>query len=188
MQPAQKNETQTSERYIYVRVSSKEQTTDFERQIALLHNRYSDHRLVTDIGSGINFKRPGLRTLLERSRRGLVREIVFTQRDRLCRFAYDLLSHIFTLIVVFADADSAPSGIQELSEDILATNTVFVCRMQGRRVAEYRRARKEKETQAHEVIEESKTNHEGPSDEEFKSSPLSEQYSEEFVTTMDGVR
>jgi len=192
-QPAPQNETQTPEKYLYARVSSKKQTQDLERQITLLQHRYTDHRLVTDIGSGINFKRPGLRTLLERSRRGLVKEIVFTHRDRLCRFAYDLLSHIFTLngtalIVVFADTDSSASGLKELSEDILAINTVFVCRMQGRRAAEYRRARKEKETQARKNFEEGETGHEGLSDEESEDSPLSEQYSEESVTTMDGVR
>src|SRR5215212_5818780 len=53
--------------YIYARVSSAKQKADLERQKELLHNKYPQHELISDIGSGINFKRPGLRSLLELS-------------------------------------------------------------------------------------------------------------------------
>lgn len=134
--------------YIYARVSSKKQEKDLERQVQLLRARYPSYPVITDIGSGINFKRSGLRTLLERSRRGLVKEIVLAHRDRLCRFAFDLLSYVFKLndtqiIVVFSESEPSTSSLYELSEDILAINTVFICRLQGRRAAEHR---KQKET------------------------------------------
>ena len=72
--------------------------------------------------------------------------------DRLCRFAYNLLEHVFILngikvIVVHTEDDTSNSAAQELSEDILAINTVFICRMQGRRAAENRRRRRDQQRQ-----------------------------------------
>ena len=56
-------------------------------------------------------------------------------RDRLCRFAYDLIEHIFkhhgTKITVESDDASSPEG--ELAEDVLSIITVFSARMYGRR-------------------------------------------------------
>ena len=63
--------------YIYTLVSSAKQKADLERQKQFLLNKYAQHELVSDVGSGINFKRAGLRSLLERSRRGLVKEVTF---------------------------------------------------------------------------------------------------------------
>ena len=63
--------------YIYAQVSSAKQKADLERQKQLLLNKYPQHELVSDVGSGINFKRAGLRSLLECSRRRLVKEVTF---------------------------------------------------------------------------------------------------------------
>ncbi|CAG8524687.1 3722_t:CDS:2 [Cetraspora pellucida] len=46
--------------YVYARVSSSKQKTDLEQQQEFLLTKCSQHKLVSDIGSGINFKRPGL--------------------------------------------------------------------------------------------------------------------------------
>ena len=129
--------------FLYARVSSVKQKEDLERQKQLLSSRYPTYELISDIGSGVNFKRPGLKTLLERTSRGMVSEIVVTHRDRLCRFAFDLIQYILSLhttklVVLF---DDATSDEHELSQDILAINTVFICRMQGRRAAIHRRER-----------------------------------------------
>src|SRR5215217_90790 len=133
--------------YVYARVSSTKQRPDLERQRELLHTRFPYHTVVTDIGSGINFKRHGLNSLLEQSSRGLVEEIVVTHRDRLCRFAFELLENVFQLhgtkLVVLFHEDASESGIAELAEDLLAINTVFICRRQGKRAAQHRRERKE---------------------------------------------
>ena len=138
--------TPTPEGYLYARVSSAKQKEDLERQKELLLSRFPTYKLLSDIGSGVNFKRPGLKTLLERASRGIVSEVVVTHRDRLCRFAFDLLQYIFSLhsaklVVLF---NESTSNEQELTEDILAINTVFICRMQGRRAAHNRRERQNK--------------------------------------------
>jgi predicted site-specific integrase-resolvase len=140
----------TPEGYLYARVSSVKQKEDLERQKELLLSRFPTYKLLSDISSGVNFKRPGLKTLLERASRGIVSEVVVTHRDRLCRFAFDLLQYIFSLhsaklVVLF---NESTSDEQELTEDILAINTVFICRMQGKRAARYRRERQSRpETQ-----------------------------------------
>jgi len=150
--------TTTKKGFLYARISSVKQKEDLERQKQRLRSRYPTYELISDIGSGVNFKRPGLKTLLERTSRGMISEIVVTYRDRLCRFAFDLIQYILSLhttklVVLFNDATSDE---HELSQDILAINTVFICRMQGRRAAMHRRERKAKDDKNNKHTEQKK--------------------------------
>ena len=72
-------------RIIDARVSSASQRDDLRRQVQLLKEAYPEHEVVTDIASGINWKRPGLLRVLDRALKGDVSEIVVAHRDRLCR-------------------------------------------------------------------------------------------------------
>jgi len=49
-----KEKDKREEKIIYCRVSSRKQLDDLERQKEYLGNKFPEHRLVTDIGSGIN--------------------------------------------------------------------------------------------------------------------------------------
>ena len=123
-------------KFVYCRVSSVGQRDDLRRQIEHMRSLYPDHRVITDVGSGINFRRKGLRTLLELSSRGLVDEVVVAYRDRLCRFAFELVSWFFSLhgtnlVVLHQDVDSSKEA--ELATDLLAIINVFNCRVNGRR-------------------------------------------------------
>jgi putative resolvase len=90
---------------IYARVSSDKQRED-------LQQRYPDHELIKDIASGINFSRKGFLSLLERVYGGSVEEVVVSHRDRLCRFAFELVEWIFAKhavkLVVLNKTESAP--------------------------------------------------------------------------------
>jgi predicted site-specific integrase-resolvase len=124
------------ERYIYARVSSKKQVDDLERQQALLRSQFPDHQLVADIGSGLDWKRKGLQTLLEHALRGDVEQIVVAHRDRLCRFGFELLQFIFqqsNVELLVLDQDTGKSSDQELADDILAIVHVYSCRAMGKR-------------------------------------------------------
>ena len=68
----------------YCRVSSKKQADDLERQKNFFTTKFPDYELVTDIGSGINWKRKGLKTILESAMSGDISELVVAHRDRLC--------------------------------------------------------------------------------------------------------
>lgn len=123
------------ERVVYARVSSAKQKDDLQRQADFLRSKFPDHRLVTDVGSGVNWKRKGLLSLLDASHRGDLQELVVASRDRLCRFAFDLLAVVFrqrgTKLVVLDAADASPE--QELSDDLLSIVQIFCCRRNGKR-------------------------------------------------------
>ncbi len=121
----------------YCRVSSKKQSDDLERQKEFFRCKYPEHELVEDIGSGINWNRKGLQTILEQSMSGDVKEIVVAHRDRLCRFAFELLEFIFkkcNVKPIILDTDDGKEGIDsELSDDIMSIIHVYSCRKMGKR-------------------------------------------------------
>ena len=121
---------------IYARVSSKKQQGDLDRQVEFLQNKYPKYRVVTDIGSGINFKRRGFKGILEGVFKGTIKEVVVAKRDRFTRFGFDLFEWIFTehnsqLISDQSDIGKCPEN--ELSEDLMAIITVFSSKYYGRR-------------------------------------------------------
>jgi putative resolvase len=128
--------TEKKEKIVYCRVSSKKQLDDLERQCQYLVSRYPDYKLITDCGSGINFKRKGLQTILERTMSGLVEEIVVAHKDRLCRFGFELIESIckfYNTKLIILDHEEHRSSEQELAEDILSIVTVFACKQMGKR-------------------------------------------------------
>ena len=82
--------------YVYIRVSSKKQENDLQRQRDFMVSKFPNHTVIKDIGSGLNFRRRGLIKLLELSSKGLVSEIVVASKDRLCRFGFELLEWQFS--------------------------------------------------------------------------------------------
>ena len=78
----------------YCRVSSSKQKDDLRRQIAYMQSLYPEAEIVKDIGSGLNFKRKGLRSILDRLLRGDKLKIVVACRDRLCRFGFELIQYM----------------------------------------------------------------------------------------------
>ena len=131
----QNQREQACKRIAYCRVSSSKQKEDLERQRQFLSHKYPQHEVVSDIGSGIHFHRPKLLSVLGQSMAGRVSEVVVASKDRLCRFAFELVAWIFethgTRLVVLDQADKSPEV--EFSEDVLAIMQVFACRWNGRR-------------------------------------------------------
>ena len=125
--------------FIYARVSSKKQSDDLDRQIEFIKSRrpeYSIYRLITDIASGINFKRKGLSTILDSIIQGNVGEIVIAHRDRLSRFGFELINTFVTKgggKITVIDDEKNKSSEQELSEDLLSIIHIYSCRQMGRR-------------------------------------------------------
>jgi putative resolvase len=124
------------EKIVYCRVSSKKQSDDLERQVNLLQSMYPNHTVVTDIGSGINWKRKGLQTILERALHRTISEVVVAHRDRLCRFSFELFEWLFKqcgVKLIVLDKDDCKSSDTELTDDILSIVHVYSCRNMGRR-------------------------------------------------------
>ena len=121
---------------IYCRVSSSKQKNDLTRQIEQLQHRYPTYEVISDCASGINFKRKGLQTILERAIQGTIGEVVVAHRDRLSRFAFDLIKWIIEQRdgkVIVLDEDIHKSTEQELAEDLLSIVHIYTCRQMGRR-------------------------------------------------------
>jgi putative resolvase len=122
----------------YCRVSSLKQKPDLERQTELAKEKYPEHEIISDVGSGLNWKRKGLKKILAKSLRGEISEIVIFHKDRLCRFGYEILEYILglhntNLIVHEPDDKIVKSKIEELSEDLLAITHIFSCSYYGSR-------------------------------------------------------
>jgi len=119
----------------YCRVSSRKQRDDLDRQVEFMRTRYPEAEIVKDIGSGLNFKRKGLRTILERLLRGDQLRLVVAHRDRLARFGFELIEFLVErnageLVVLDRKMDSPQA---ELVKDLLQVLHVFSCRMHGLR-------------------------------------------------------
>jgi predicted site-specific integrase-resolvase len=125
----------TSVTICYCRVSSHKQRDDLERQVEFLRNQYPTAEFVRDIGSGLNFKRKGLKTILERAMSGTHLTLVVAHRDRLARFEIDPIRQVLEQnsgkLVVLDETFLSPE--QELSIDLLNIVHVFSARMHGLR-------------------------------------------------------
>jgi len=119
----------------YCRVSSSHQKNDLQRQKKFLQSKYPDYRIIEDIGSGINWKRGGLKTILELAMQNKLDTVVVAHKDRLCRFAFELVQWILesnNVKLVVLD-ESVCSTEQELAEDLLSIIHVFSCKQMGKR-------------------------------------------------------
>ena len=129
------NRSTTGKRICYCRVSSAKQRDDLERQISNMREKFPDYEIVSDIGSGLSFKRKGLLSILEQALRGDVSELVVAYKDRLCRFGYDLVEWLITKnggrILVLDNPSVSP--YTELTKDLLSILHVFSCRLHGLR-------------------------------------------------------
>ena len=121
---------------IYGRVSTRKQLPNLERQLSNLESKHSGCTIIRDRASGLNFHRKGLKTLLELAFARRLRTVHIAHRDRLCRFAYDLVqfvleSHGAKIIVDSQSEDPAPE--QDLADDTLSFITVYGARLYGKR-------------------------------------------------------
>lgn len=133
----------------YCRVSSHKQKDDLERQIEnmrmYLISQGKPFEIISDIGSGINYKKKGLKQLLKLITQNKVDKIVVLYKDRLLRFGFELVEYIASLYnceIEIVDT-TKKSEQQELVEDLVQIITVFSCKLQGKRANKTRKMVKE---------------------------------------------
>jgi putative resolvase len=119
----------------YARVSTKKQNKDLERQTKRLTKKYPKAKIITEIASGLNYKRKGLQTILEQAMSGDSIKLVVTYKDRLARFGFELIQYIIERnggsIVVLKNHKLSPQ--QELTEDMLSVMHSFSSKLYGMR-------------------------------------------------------
>ena len=135
--PHEKQPENKKKNFLYTRVSTKKQLDDLSRQIEYIKRpEYAGYTLIQDVGSGINFKRKGLQEILDSCLQGTIGEVVVSHKDRLSRFAYDLLQIIITKAggkITLLDNSENKSSEQELADDLLSIVHIFSCRQVGKR-------------------------------------------------------
>ncbi len=133
---------------VYSRVSGVAQKPDLANQINALEIYCKQHSItvdewMSDIGSGLNYKRKQFNRLMEMIELGQVRRLIIAHRDRLVRFGYEYFEAFcerhHTEIVVINGEYLSPE--QELVQDLIAIVTVFSARLHGLR--SYRKVLKE---------------------------------------------
>ena len=124
----------------YSRVSSHDQKEDLTRQTKVLElyaneNNLKNIEYINDIGSGLNFKKKGLKKLINLLLTSKVDKIILTHKDRLLRFGSDLIinmaKHFGTETVILNN--KSKTFEEELSSDVLEIITVFSAKLYGSR-------------------------------------------------------
>lgn len=114
----------------YCRVSSTIQKDDLARQIELvksymISNGSSVDEVYSDIGSGMNENRAGLKALLKDITDNKINKVYITYKDRLTRFGYGYFEYLCSLydveIIVLDNTTSEDKDRQqELTNDLIA--------------------------------------------------------------------
>lgn len=124
----------------YARVSSNGQKDDLKNQLQFLRNFANGKGIIlddviTDIGSGLNYKRKKWNKLLDDVMDNQIKVIYITYKDRFVRFGYDWFENLCkkhnTEIVVLNNIETSPS--QEMIDDMISIIHVFSCRLYGLR-------------------------------------------------------
>jgi putative resolvase len=130
----------------YARVSSHDQKSDLVRQAELLEAFCAAkgwrYEVISDLGSGLNYRKKGLHQLLEMILHKRIRRLVLTHKDRLLRFGWELifaLCEIQNIEIVIINKGETPSFEEELAADVIEIIRVFSARLYGRRSHKTRR-------------------------------------------------
>ena len=124
----------------YARVSSHDQKDDLKRQAQRLESYCTakgwSFEVIQDLGSGMNYRKRGLKRLLDLILDRRISRLVLSHKDRLLRFGAEL---VFTLCearqveVVIINQGEDVSFEEELAQDVLEIITVFSARLYGSR-------------------------------------------------------
>lgn len=123
----------------YCRVSTPAQKDDLETQVqnvkSYMYAKGYKFEIITDIGSGINYKKKGLLELINKINNHEVSIVVVLYKDRLIRFGFDLLNYLCEINGVKIEIidNTEYSKEQELTDDLIQIITVFANRLYGQR-------------------------------------------------------
>jgi putative resolvase len=134
------SKTEKSLTIAYARVSSHDQKDDLKRQEIVLESYCATKgyafELISDMGSGMNYKKKGLIRLIKLICSNQVDRLVLTHKDRLLRFGSELifsLCEIFGCEVVIINRSEDSTFEEDLASDVIEIITVFSARLYGSR-------------------------------------------------------
>ena len=131
----------------YSRVSSADQKADLKRQAKEVkkyceEKKYETIEEISDIGSGINYKKRGIKKVIKEILQDKVQRIVIAYEDRLLRFGMEIIRQICKLSDIVIEViypRESKNFEEELTLDVLTILTVYCSKIYGRRSHEKRR-------------------------------------------------
>ena len=123
---------------LYTRVSTKQQKDDLENQIKNLkeyaYSKGYNFEIISDIGSGINYKKEGLKKLLKKINNSEISKIVVLYKDNLVSFGFELIEFLANINNIEIEMiDNTTISEEELTNDLIQIITVFANRLYGSR-------------------------------------------------------
>ena len=125
---------------VYGRVSTSKQKQDLSNQIDVLKkyviSNGSNPKVFSDIGSGMNEKRPGLISLMNEIVQNKISKVVISHKDRLTRFGFGYLETIFKMYnteIEIINLEDDKSFQEELTEDLISIIHHFSMKFYGKR-------------------------------------------------------
>ena len=123
----------------YCRVSTKSQKDELEKQVenvkSYMYAKGYSFEVITDIGSGINYKNKGLQELISLISSNQITKVVVLYKDRLVQFGFELIQLLCDLHYVKIEIidNSELINEEELTDDLIEIITVFANRLYGSR-------------------------------------------------------
>lgn len=125
---------------LYCRVSESSQRDDLEKQIENVRQyayaKGYQFELVTDIGSGVDYRKKGFLYLVDKIIDYEVEKVIILSKDRLVQFGYQLIEHLCektgTEIEIIDNTEVTEQ--EELVEDLILIATDFNSRLTGRQL------------------------------------------------------
>ena len=121
----------------YVRVSSNGQKDDLERQKNMMVKLYPNHKIIEDIGSGLNLNKRGINKIINLAIEGKINELIVAYKDRLTRFGFELIEELIQKYskgkIVILNEKEQIEPEEELVKDVMSILNVYVAKMNGLR-------------------------------------------------------
>lgn len=122
---------------LYARVSTRSRKEDLDKQVENLKayaiSKGYSFEIITDIGSGINYMKQGLKQLIQKINNKEISKIVVLYKDRLIRFGFELIEYLCELnnISIEIIDNTTISTKTELTDDLIQIITVFSNQIYG---------------------------------------------------------
>ena len=132
-----KNQSNKKINICYCRVSSNKQKEDLKRQIEYMKEKYPTYKIVSDIGSSLNFKRKGLTEIINEGIKGNIGEVVIAYKDRLARIGFELIEMIIEtysegkIKIINKTKEETPT--EEMTKDVMSIMNIYVAKINGLR-------------------------------------------------------
>jgi len=102
-----------------------------------MKREYPYHEIITDIASGLNYERPGLKKILKYATDGIVEELVVAYKDRLTRFGFEMIDWLIKeksngkIKILNNNEELTPT--EEITKDIISIMNIYTAKVNGLR-------------------------------------------------------